>query len=172
MSKFIFLNCIANGALDWKQPLTAEGQPGIADCFMIFEGDDDGPQITAELSGPSAANLNQYAEAIASGVIVVAHSAQYHVGHLRAVMIAMGIDPCDGRTMTLDTMFALTGHAEKFNGRKGWPTFSEACAWAGVDRAATESAEDNARCLRLVFAQMQRQGIVPEPKIWRERNST
>jgi hypothetical protein len=166
--RYIFANVIAAGPIDWKAPLTAEGQPGIAECEMILA--DENCEIIESFADASGFCLARYSEHIGSGAIVVGHSVEFHHGALRAAMIPMGIDPHDGRVMTICTMLGLTGHAMKFNGRKGWPTFAEACHWAGVDRAATESAEDNARCLRLVFAQMQRQGIVPEPKVWKERN--
>lgn len=168
MSKFIFLNVLANGAVDWTMSLTAQGQPPIG-RYHAFIADSD-CVVLEELSELSGVHLSRYASLIESGAIIVAHSAQYHAGHMRATMIPMGLDPADGRTSTICSMMALTGHVPKFNGRKGWPTFAEACAHYGIDRAGEESAEDNARCLMSVFANMQRLGIVPEPKIWKDRH--
>lgn len=168
--RYVFVNCIAAGPINWKAPLTAPGQPGIREAFMIVRGDDDGPQIIAELDGTSSADLAKYSDLIASGYVVVGHSVEYHHGHLRAEMIARGTDPCDGRVKTICSMLALTGHVPKFNSRKGWPTFAECCHHLGIERAGTESAEDNARCLARVFEWMEKIGAVPEPKIWRERS--
>ena len=168
--RYVFVNVIANGQVDFKSPYTAAHQPGIRECFMIFAGDDDGPQVTAELSGPTGFNLTKYSDMIGYGdVVVVGHSVEFHVGYLRAALISAGLDPHDGRVKTICSMMSLTGVAPKANGRRGWPTFGEACAWAGVERAATESAEDNARCLVQVFRAMQKAGAEPEPKIWKER---
>ena len=170
MTRYIFLNCIANGQVDFKSPLTAAHQPSIRECFMIVVGDDDGPQITDELSGPSGTMLSRYAELIRRGdVVVVGHSVEYHHGHLRAAMIPGGLDPCDGRVKTICTMLSLTGHVTKRNGKKGWPSFNEACDHFMITRAGTETAEDNARCLMQVFRGMEAIGAVPEPKIWKER---
>lgn len=135
----------------------------IADPAKDFE-------ITSELFDPTAENLSAYSRGIAAGWIVVGHSVEYHHGHLRAAMVPIGLDPRDGLTKTICTMMALTGHAIKANGRKGWPTFSEACSWAGVERAGTETADDNARCLLRVFRSMAKAGLVPEPKIWKDRS--
>lgn len=168
--RYIFVNCIAAGQIDWKTPLTAAHQPSIRDCHMIVAGDDDGPQIIDELTGPSAANLARYSELIASGYIVVGHSVEYHAGHLRAAMIPNGLDPCDGRVKTICTMLSLTGHVTKRNGKKGWPTFDEACDHFQITRAGVETAADNARCLFQVFIGMQAIGAVPdEPKLWKDR---
>jgi hypothetical protein len=170
--RYIFTNVIAAGPINWKAPLTAPGQPEIADCFMIFAGDDEGLQITDELSGPSASNLCKYAATIGhADTVVVGHSVEYHHGHLRAAMIPMGLDPRDGLVRTICTMFALTGHVPKFNQRKGWPTFAECCHHLGIERAGTESAEDNARNLVKVFRWMEKISAVPEPKIWKDRNA-
>lgn len=168
--RYIFVNVIAAGPINWKAPLTAPGQPGIREAFMIFTESDNSVIIT-ELDGTSSADFARYSEAIASGAIVVGHSVEYHHGHLRAEMIARGTDPCDGRVKTICSMLALTGHVPKFNNRKGWPTFVECCHHLGIERAGTESAEDNARCLARVFEWMEKIGAVPEPKTWRERNS-
>ncbi len=162
---------IANGTVDWKRPLTAEGQPGIRECHMIVQGDDDGPQVIEELSGTDATTLARYANLISNGYVVVGHSVHFHAGALRAAMIPWGIDPCDGRTKTICTMLQLTGHVPKFNGRRGWPTFGETCHHFGIDRADIESAEDNTRNLMRVFNSMMKMEIVPEPKIWRERST-
>lgn len=170
MTNYVFLNVIADGPVNWKSPLTAPGQPGIKDCFMILADEDDGPQITAELSGLDGANLVAYSNAVATGAVVVGHSVEYHHGHLRAEMISRGTDPCDGRVQTICTMLALTGHVQKRNGRRGWPTFDEACDHFLITRAATETAEDNARCLMQVWRGMQSAGIHPDARLWRERN--
>lgn len=169
LMQHIFTSVIAKGQVDFKTPLTAAHQPGIRECFMIVQGDDNGPQVIAELDGPTAANLAQYSEYIARGYVVVGHSVDYHHGHLRATMIPMGIDPRDGLTRTICTMLGLTGHAPKFNGRKGWPTFAEACHHFGITRASKETAEDNARCIAHVFQNMIRAGIVPDTRTWKER---
>ena len=169
LMQHIFAIVIADGPIDWKRSLTAEGQPGIRECFMIVQGDDDGPQVIAELDGPTATNLAQYSEYIARGYIVVGHSVEYHVGHLRATMIPMGIDPRDGLTRTICTMLGLTGHVPKFNGRRGWPTFAETCHHFGIERAGTETAQDNAICLARVFESATRAGIEFTPKTWKER---
>jgi hypothetical protein len=167
--RYIFVNCIAAGPIDWKQPMTAPNQPAIREAAMICTNEE--LEILWESVGElTAQSLAAYASAIGNSAIVVGHSVEYHHGHLRATMLPMGIETHDGRVQTMDTMFALTGVAPKANGRKGWPTFAEACAWAGVERAATESAEDNARCLRQVFGHMILHGIVPEPKVWKERH--
>jgi len=166
--RYIFVNCIAAGPVDWKKPLTAQGQPAIKECAMIGTDTED-ESFRLEMTEPSGFNLNIYGELIASGAVVVGHSVDYHHGHLRATMIPMGLDPCDNRVKTVCTMMGLTGIAPKANGRRGWPTFSEACAWAGVERAAIERAEDNCRSLVQVFRAMERAGVVPEPKVWRER---
>ncbi len=165
----IFANVIADGPIDWKRSLTAEGQPGIRECFMIV-GDDNGPQIIDELDGPTATNLARYSEYIARGYIVVGHSVDYHHGHLRATMIPMGLDPRDGLTRTICTMLGLTGHVPKRNGRKGWPTFDEACDFFGITRAGVETAEDNARCLIQVFTGMLKVRDLPEVRTWKERS--
>lgn len=165
---YIFVNCIAAGPIDWKRPLTALGQPEIREAFMILTAPDHGD---LEFDARSAAALNAYSNAIAKGFIVVGHSVEYHHGHLRATMIPMGIDPHDGRVHTICTMLGLTGHVPKRNGKKGWPTFDEACDFFCVTRAGTETAEDNARCLMQVFAGMLKIRDVPEPKTWKERNA-
>ena len=170
MTRYIFANCIAAGPINWKSPLTAEGQPEIAQAAMIGMDSKD-ESFHLEMTEPNAFNLNVYSDLIGAGAIVVGHSVEYHHGHFRATMIPKGIDPCDGRVQTICTMLALTGHVEKRNGRKGWPTFDEACDHFGVTRAGTESAQDNARCLMAVFAAMQRAGIEPTVRTWKERNS-
>lgn len=170
--RHIFVYCIAAGQVDFKSPYTAAHQPSIRECFMILTQEDLNGDLhmMEELSGPSAFNLNKYNEAIAhSDTVVVGHSVEYHHGHLRAAMIAAGIDPHDGRVKTICTMLSLTGIVPKANGRRGWPTFGEACAWAGVERASRETAEDNARALMQVFRAMEKAGVVPEPRIWKER---
>lgn len=167
--RYIFVNVIPAGSVDWKRPLTAEGQPSIRDAAMICANEN--LDVEWEYAGELTAQaLAAYSSAVGVGRIIVGHSAEYHHGHLRAAMMAAGLDPADGRTNTICSMMALTGHVPKFNGRKGWPTFAETCAHYGIDRAGEESAEDNARCLMSVFANMQRFGLVPEPKIWRDRN--
>lgn len=165
---YIFTNVIAAGPVDWKHPMTAPGQPGIADCHMIV-GAEDG-KVADELEGLTAVNLSRYATLIAMGFVVVGHSVEYHHGHLRAEMISRGLDPSDGRVQTVCTMFALTGHVPKFNQRKGWPTFAECCHHLGIERAGTETAADNARCLVQVFNWAEKIGAVPEPKIWKDRH--
>jgi hypothetical protein len=171
MTRYIFVNCISDGPIDWKRSLTAEGQPAIRECHMIVQGDDDGPQVIEELSGTDATTLARYANLISNGYVVVGHSVNFHAGALRAAMIPWGIDPCDGRTKTICTMLALTGHVTKRNGKKGWPTFDEACDFFCITRAGTETAEDNARCLMQVFRGMEKIGAVPEPLIWKDRNA-
>ncbi len=168
--RYVFLNVIADGAVNWKLPLTAPGQPGIREYFMIVRGDDDGPQVIDEFDGSSCVHLVRYAELVASGYVVVGHSVDYHAGHVRAELVSRGIDPHDGQVQTICTMLSLTGHVPKFNGKRGWPTFAEACHHFGIERAAVESAEDNCRNLARIFSAMERLGIVPEPKVWRERN--
>lgn len=168
--RYIFANCIAAGPIDWKASLTAEHQPPIRECFILAQDTED-ESFHLEMSAPSAFNLRVYSDMIAAGAVVVGHSAESHHAHLRATMIPMGIDPVDGRVHTICSMFSLTGHVPKQNGRKGWPSFDDVCAHYGITRAGTESAEDNARCLLQVFQTMQRLGIVPEPKIWKERNA-
>ena len=169
LTRYIFVNCIANGDIDWKSPLTAAHQPSIRDCHMIVQGDDNGPQIIEELAGTDGATLARYSERIAEGRIVVGHSVEYHHGHLRATMIPMGIAPHDGRVRTICTMLGLNGYVVKRNGKKGWPTFGEACEHFGITRATPETAEDNARCLKLVFEGMLRIRDMPEAKVWKER---
>jgi len=170
MMNHIFVNCIAAGQIDWKSPLTAAHQPSIRDCHMIVQGDDNGPTVIAELAGPSAENLNRYAEFLARGYIVVGHSVEYHHGHLRVAMMQAGIDPCDGRVNTICTMLGLVGVVPKFNGKRGWPKFDEVCHHYGLDRAGTETAEDNARVLARVFDIATRTGVEFEPKIWKDRH--
>jgi hypothetical protein len=162
---YIFVNVIADGKVDWQKPLTAEGQPGIRECHMLVTDDD----LTSlgEWSG-SASGLRAYNYAIAAGSIVVGHSVQYHHAHLRAIMIGMGIDPF-AKVHTLCTMLGLTGTVVKNNGKKGWPTFDEACNHFGVTRSGTESAEDNARCLLQVYRGMRTAGINPDTRIWKDR---
>jgi DNA polymerase III epsilon subunit-like protein len=164
--RYVFVSCIANGPVNWKASLTAEGQPGIADCHMIYVGDDE-----IEIPDASAAALVRYSNLIGGGAIVVGHSVEFHAGILRAAMLAAGIDPHDGRVNTICTMLGLTGRVQKHNGRKGWPTFDEACEHFGVTRAGTETAEDNARCLAKIFAGMQTIGAVPQPRIWKDRHA-
>jgi hypothetical protein len=169
LMRYIFVNVIAAGLIDWKQPMTAPNQPAIREAAMICTNEE--LEIMWESVGElTAQSLAAYASAIGNGAIVVGHSVEYHAGHLRALLLARGLEPHDGRVNTICTMFSLIGHAPKADGRKGWPKFAEACAWAGVERAATESAEDNARCLRQVFGHMILHGIVPEAKVWKERH--
>lgn len=166
--RYIFLNVIANGAVDFKSPLIAAHQPSIREAFGILDNGDGSPPYELDLK--DSANLNAYSEAIATGAIVVGHSVEYHHGHLRADMITRGTDPHDGRVKTICTMLGLTGHVTKRNGKKGWPTFDEACDHFQITRAGVETAEDNARCLMQVFRGMEAIGAVPaEPKIWKER---
>ena len=175
--RYIFINCIANGQIDWKTPLTAAHQPSIRECFMIVAGEIQNGfghkdfDLLDEQAGPSATMLSRYAELIPYGdVIVVGHSVEYHHGHLRAAMIPNGLDPCDGRVKTICSMLSLTGHVTKRNGKKGWPTFDEACDFFQITRAGVETAADNARCLFQIFIGMQAIGAVPdEPKIWKDR---
>jgi DNA polymerase III epsilon subunit-like protein len=175
--KYIFINCIAAGPVDWKRSLTAPNQPPIKDCFMILAevgqmlgGEPLGFESIDEWPAANAYNLNQYAEQTARGAIVVGHSVDYHHGHLRAKMLEIGTDPFDGRVKTMCTMLGLTGYVTKRNGRTGWPTFDEACDHFGITRAGEESAEDNARCLIQVFLGMLRaRENPPEVKIWQER---
>jgi hypothetical protein len=164
--KLIFTNVIASGPVDWKAPLTAPHQPSIRECFLIVQ--DEGGTVEIPEATPTA--LGQYATYLAKGYVVIGHSVEFHAGALRAAMIPWGIDPCDGRAQTICTMLSLTGRVPKRNGKKGWPTFDEACDFFGITRAGTESAEDNARCLALVFKGMEAIGAVPEPKIWKERH--
>ena len=168
--RFIFTNVIAAGQIDWKQPMTAPNQPAIREAFLIHT---DAELETIGEGSPVERSdwLGAYSSAIGAGAIVVGHSVEYHHGHLRAAMLARGIDPHDGRVNTICTMFALTGHVPKQNGRKGWPSFGDVCTHYGITRAGEESAEDNARCLREAFRTMMLAGIVPEPKIWKERNA-
>ena len=168
MTRFVFVNCVAAGQIDWKTPLTAAHQPSIREAAMIVTKDG---LVAEEYAGPSATMLSRYAELIPYGdVIVVGHSVEYHVGHLRAAMIPNGLDPCDGRVKTICTMLSLTGHVTKRNGKKGWPTFAEACDHFQITRAGVETAADNARCLYQVFIGMQAIGAVPdEPKLWKDR---
>jgi hypothetical protein len=170
LMRFVFVNCIAAGQIDWKAPLLAAHQPSIREAAMIYT--DENLAIEHESVGElSGEELARYANAVANGAVVVGHSVEYQHGHLRAALIAAGLDPSDGRAQTICSMFGLTGLAPKANGRKGWPTFAEACEWACVERAATESAEDNARCLLMVFKNWMDCGPIPEPKIWKERNA-
>ena len=166
--RYVFVNVIANGQVDFKSPYTAAHQPSIRECAMIGTDSYD-DSFRLEITEPNAFNLNVYSNLIGDGAIVVGHSVEFHHGYLRAAMIAAGIDPHDGRVKTICTMLSLTGIAPKANGRRGWPTFGEACAWAGVERASRESAEDNARCLMQVFRAMEKAGVVPEPRVWKER---
>lgn len=169
LMQHIFVSVIAKGQVDFKSPYTAAHQPAIKECFMIVQGDDNGPQVLMELDGPSATNLNHYSEYVARGYTVVGHSVEYHHGHLRATMIPMGIDPRDGLTKTICTMLGLTGHVQKRNGRRGWPSFDESCEHFGITRAGKETAEDNARCLAQMFQSMIRAGIEPDTRTWKER---
>jgi hypothetical protein len=169
MSTFLFTSVIASGPVDWKQPMTAKGQPDISEMFVVET--DNEYRICGEWSGPSASLLNIYSNAIGSGSVAVGHSIQYAYGHVRAAMIASGIDPRDGRTRTLCTMLGLASAGAKRGGRNGWPTFDEACDHFGITRAGVETAEDNCRCLLAVFRGMERAGIAVEPKIWRDRNA-
>jgi DNA polymerase III epsilon subunit-like protein len=170
--RFIFANVIAAGQIDWKRPLTAAGQPPIQEAALIYT-DENLDMLHEDVGELSGEILARYASAVGNGAIVVGHSVEYQHGHLRAAMIAAGLDPSDGRAQTICTMFGLTGHVPKQNGRKGWPSFGDVCHHYGITRAGRlgeESAEDNARCLREAFRTMVRLGIVPEPKVWKERN--
>jgi DNA polymerase III epsilon subunit-like protein len=173
MTRYIFVNVIANGQVDFKSPYTAAHQPSIKECFMMLTDEtDDRPgdlRVITEISEPSAAALNWYSRWIGEGAIVVGHSVEFHHGYLRAAMIPLGIDPHDGRTRTICTMLGLTGHVPKRNGRKGWPSFDECCDFFGITRAGTETAEDNARCLMQVFNGMLKVRDVPEIRTWKER---
>jgi hypothetical protein len=168
--RYIFTNVIAKGAVDFKSPFTAAHQPDIRECFMVYVDEDKPAQAFEEsfTAEPTSQNLHKYAEAIASGWIVVGHSVSYHHGHLRAELIKRGSDPCDGRIKTICTMLGLAGRVPKFNGRNGWPSFAEVCHHYGITRAGTESAEDNARCLMQAFNSAEHAGIKFEPKIWKE----
>lgn len=178
--RYIFVNCIAAGPIDWKRSLTAPNQPPIKDSFMILAevgdmiaGEPLGFESIDEWPAANAYNLNKYSNEIGSGAVIVGHSVDYHHGHLRATMLSVGVDLHDGRVKMLCTMLGLTGHVMKRNGRMGWPTFDEACHHFGITRAGEESAEDNARCLVQVFLGMvkMRDGILPEIKIWKERTN-
>jgi hypothetical protein len=162
----IFLNVIADGKVDWEKPLTAEGQPPIRDSHWLVTDPD--LMIIGEWPECTATALNAYNTALASRLVVVGHSVQYHHAHMRATMIGMGIDPFP-QVQTLCTMLGLTGTVVKNNGRKGWPTFDEACNHFVVTRSGTESAEDNARCLLQVYRNMRTAGINPDTKIWKDR---
>lgn len=165
--RYIFVNVIADGPVDWKHSLTARGQPGIADFFMIAVQNGD---VIRELGGTDSRILQTCSDLAGGGFVIVGHSVEYHWGHLRAEMISRGTDPCDGRVQTICTMLSLTGHVPKFNVRKGWPTFAECCHHLGIERANPQTAKDNARNLARVFEWMKKIGAVPEPKIWKERN--
>ena len=166
---YLFTSVLADGDIDWKRSLTAKGQPGIAQLFVVVTDDD--LNLLGEWTELSSSVLRYYSEAVASGSICVGHSVQYVYGHLRAEMIQRGTDPYDGRVKTLCTMLGLAGMFPKRNGRLGWPTFDESCDHFGITRAGTETAEDNARCLVQVFKGMERlrDGILPEVTIWKER---
>lgn len=171
-ARFIFTNVIAAGPIDWKKPMTAPMQPAVREAAMIYT-DTELNVLHEDVGKVSGEALARFAGAVGKGAIVVGHSADYQFGHLRAVMLARGLDPSDGRALTICTMYGLTGHVPKQNGRKGWPSFGDVCAHYGITRAGPlgdESAEDNACCLREAFRTIIRLGIVPEPKIWKERN--
>lgn len=165
--KYIFANCIAAGPVDWKRPLTAPGQPGIREAFAIIQ---EGGKTIAELHDlPATSELGVLSHRVAQGFVVVGHSVEFHYGALRAAMIPWGIDPCDGRAKTVCTMLSLANCGVKRGGRNGWPSFQEACDYFQITRAGVETAEDNCRCLVQVFRGMEAIGVVPEPKIWKER---
>lgn len=165
MGHFIFINCIANGPVNWKLPLTGPGQPGVREAFMIVTH--DGEILDEKPFGGEMLAL--YSHLLGQGFTAVGHSVDYHHGHLRAEMISRGTDPIDGRTKTICTMLGLTGHVPKRNGKKGWPTFDEACDFFCITRAGVETAEDNARCLAQVWRGMEAIGVEPETRIWKER---
>jgi hypothetical protein len=166
--RYVFINVIAAGQVDFKSPYTAAHQPSIRECAMIGTDSED-DSFRLEMTEPSGFNLNVYSNLIGAGAVVVGHSVEFHHGYLRAAMIPMGLDPCDNRVKTICTMLSLADVGVKSGGRKGWPKFQEACDYFHITRAGTESAEDNARCLLQVFRGMENIGVVPEVRVWKER---
>lgn len=164
MTSYIFVNVIANGQVDFKSPYTAAHQPSIKEAFGIWVPEEGGPICDLDLM--NSADLNLYSDETARGAVVVGHSVEFHHGYLRADMIRRGTDPRDGLVKTICTMLGLTGHVPKFNGRKGWPNFKEVCHHFGIERTTTETAEDNARCLKQAFEIAERAGVEFKPKTW------
>lgn len=191
--KYVFIDTETTGIFDFKQPADAPGQPRLAQLGMLVLEDvhaepirlgmyiqpdgwvmDPGAEKVNGLSTeflrqrgvPVLYALEQYAQLIDAGYVVIAYNASFDTKVMRGELRRAGWDDRFERTPNICVMRPLT-NILKLPGRYGykWPNLAEACRHFGITNEKAHDAMGDVEAAYQIFLRLHAAGLLPEAAV-------